>query len=194
METKLHIKNMFCRRCISAVEELFCQAGIETTSVALGEVLVRNMHPDDEQMARLGKSLLEHGFEIVNDRKSRLLEQIKATVIDVIHHQEHYELKINWSAYLSEKLNYDYNYLGNLFSAVNGITLERYIMRQKIEKIKEYLFYDELSLKEIAYKLGYSNQAHVSSQFKKMTGLTPSEYKKSKQEMTRTPLDSILEF
>ena len=192
--TKFYIRNMFCRRCISTVEELFGQAGIPVSSVTLGEVMVTIDVLDDDRLEKLGQLLLENGFELVNDRKSRLLEQIKATVIDIIHHQDHYELKINWSSYLSEKLNCDYNYLSNIFSAVNGITLERYIMRQKIEKIKEYLFYDELSLKEIAYKLGYSNQAHVSSQFKKMTGLTPSEYKKSRQEMSRTPLDSILEF
>ena len=185
---------MFCRRCISTVEALFGQAGIPVSSVTLGEVVVAVDILDHHRLSKLGQLLLENGFELVNDRKSRLLEQIKATVIDIIHHQDHYELKINWSVYLSEKLNYDYNYLSNIFSAVNGITLERYIMRQKIEKIKEYLFYDELSLKEIAYKLGYSNQAHVSSQFKKMTGLTPSQYKKSRQEMNRTPLDSILEF
>ena len=192
--TKFYIRNMFCRRCISTVEELFGQAGIPVSSVTLGEVMVTIDVLDDDRLEKLGQLLLENGFELVNDRKSRLLEQIKATVIDIIHHQDHYELKINWSSYLSEKLNCDYNYLSNIFSAVNGITLERYIIRQKIEKIKEYLFYDELSLKEIAYKLGYSNQAHVSSQFKKMTGLTPSEYKKSRQEMSRTPLDSILEF
>ena len=192
--TKFYIRNMFCRRCISTVEELFGQAGIPVSSVTLGEVMVTIDVLDDDRLEKLGQLLLENGFELVNDRKSRLLEQIKATVIDIIHHQDHYELKINWSSYLSEKLNCDYNYLSNIFSTVNGITLERYIMRQKIEKIKEYLFYDELSLKEIAYKLGYSNQAHVSSQFKKMTGLTPSEYKKSRQEMSRTPLDSILEF
>ena len=192
--TKFYIRNMFCRRCISTVEELFGQAGIPVSSVTLGEVMVTIDVLDDDRLEKLGQLLLENGFELVNDRKSRLLEQIKATVIDIIHHQDHYELKINWSVYLSERLNCDYNYLSNIFSAVNGITLERYIIRQKIEKIKEYLFYDELSLKEIAYKLGYSNQAHVSSQFKKMTGLTPSEYKKSRQEMSRTPLDSILEF
>ena len=192
--TKFYIRNMFCRRCISTVEELFGQAGIPVSSVTLGEVMVTIDVLDDDRLEKLGQLLLENGFELVNDRKSRLLEQIKATVIDIIHHQDHYELKINWSSYLSERLNCDYNYLSNIFSAVNGITLERYIIRQKIEKIKEYLFYDELSLKEIAYKLGYSNQAHVSSQFKKMTGLTPSEYKKSRQEMSRTPLDSILEF
>ena len=192
--TKFYIRNMFCRRCISTVEELFGQAGIPVSSVTLGEVMVTIDVLDDDRLEKLGQLLLENGFELVNDRKSRLLEQIKATVIDIIHHQDHYELKINWSSYLSERLNCDYNYLSNIFSAVNGITLERYIIRQKIEKIKEYLFYDELSLKEIAYKLGYSNQAHVSSQFKKMTGLTPSQYKKSRQEMSRTPLDSILEF
>lgn len=194
MVTKFYIKNMFCSRCISAVHELFLQTGLPPISVYLGEVSVATDDLEVEKLDQLGSLLLEHGFEIVNDRKSRLLEQIKATIIDIIHHQDHYELKINWSAYLSEKLNYDYNYLSNLFSAVNGITLERYIMRQKVEKIKEYLFYGELSLKEIAYKLGYSNQAHVSSQFKKMTGLTPSQYKNSRRELSRTPLDSILEF
>ncbi len=183
---------MVCNRCIMVVDQIFQQAGLETASISLGEVKLAADSVSADKLSALDSLLLKHGFERIDDRKSQLLEQIKAAVIDAIHHHENFEVNINWSHYLSDKLNYDYNYLSSLFSSVTGITLEQYIIRQKVEKVKEFLFYDELSVKEIAYKLGYSSVAHLSSQFKKITGLTPTEFKESRQTDIRTPLDNII--
>ena len=132
------------------------------------------------------------GFERIDDRKARLIESVKSKIIQMIHHSDKVNMKFNWSDVLAEELHYEYNYLSNLFSSVEGITLEQYIIRQKIEKVKELLFYDELSLSEIADRLDYSSVAHLSSQFKKVTGFTPSELKKSREiDQSRKPLDSI---
>ncbi|WOK08512.1 AraC family transcriptional regulator [Imperialibacter roseus] len=191
-QKSIHIKNMVCNRCIMVVDQIFQQAGLETASISLGEVKLAADSVSADKLSALDSLLLKHGFERIDDRKSQLLEQIKAAVIDAIHHHENFEVNINWSHYLSDKLNYDYNYLSSLFSSVTGITLEQYIIRQKVEKVKEFLFYDELSVKEIAYKLGYSSVAHLSSQFKKITGLTPTEFKESRQTDIRTPLDNII--
>jgi len=122
-----------------------------------------------------------------------LIESIKTKIIDMIHHQDRLDRKFNWSVILSEELHYEYNYLSSLFSSVEGITLEHYIIKQKIERVKELLFYDELTLSQIAERLDYSSVAHLSAQFKKITGLTPSELKKSRtQDTTRRSLDSII--
>ncbi|MEQ8532224.1 MAG: AraC family transcriptional regulator [Imperialibacter sp.] len=188
----IHIKNMVCNRCIMVVEQIFQEAKLPVASVNLGEVRLVNDNVSTSQLSALDSLLLKHGFERIDDRKSQLLEQIKSAVIDAIHHHDNFEVNINWSHYLAEKLHYDYNYLSSLFSSVSGITLEQYIIRQKVEKVKEFLFYDELSVKEIAYKLGYSSVAHLSSQFKKITGLTPTEFKESRQTDIRTPLDNII--
>lgn len=187
---KVHIKNMVCNRCVMVVKQLFNAAGIEPLSVNLGEVEVSETIAPDK-LTLLDNQLMEHGFERIDDKKSQLLERIKAAVIDTIHHQDHFEMNINWSHYLSEKLHYDYHYLSSLFSAVSGITLEQYIIRQKIERVKELLFYDELSVKEIAFKLGYSSVAHLSAQFKKVTGLTPTAFKAARETASRKSLDNI---
>ena len=182
---------MVCNRCIMVVEQLVRQAGIEPASVALGEVKLASSDPSGEQLVALDRLLIQNGFERIDDKKSQLLEQIKMTVIEAIHHQDHFEMQINWSHFLAEKLQYDYGYLSQLFSSVTGLSLEQYIIRQKIEKVKEYLFYDELSVKEIAYKMGYSSVAHLSSQFKKVTGLTPTEFKDNRENAARRSLDNI---
>ena len=130
------------------------------------------------------------GFELIDNKKSRLIEKIKATIIELIHHQDTVEA-IKLSEHLKNKLHYDYNYLSNLFSSVEGITIEQYLINQKIEKVKELLVYDELSLTEIAYRLGYSSLAHLSGQFKKVTGLSPSHFKQLKDVRQRRPLDKI---
>ncbi len=187
----IHIRNMVCSRCIMVVEQLVHQAGIQAASVALGEVKLAGGDPSGAQLAALDQLLAQHGFERIDDKKSQLLEQIKTTVIEAIHHQDHFEMQINWSHFLADKLQYDYGYLSQLFSSVTGLSLEQYIIRQKIEKVKEYLFYDELSVKEIAYKMGYSSVAHLSSQFKKVTGLTPTEFKENSENATRKSLDNI---
>jgi AraC family transcriptional regulator len=188
----IHIKNMVCNRCIMVVDQIFQQAGITTTAIHMGEVNLLDSVITQEQLTTVDDALLKHGFERIDDKKGQLLEQIKATVIEAIHHHDKFELNINWSHYLAETLNYDYNYLSSLFSSVTGYTIEQYIIKQKVEKVKEYLFYDELSVKEISYRLGYSSVAHLSSQFKKVTGLTPTQFKESRLPISRTPLDKII--
>ena len=188
----LYIKNMVCQRCVQSVGDALSALGLHANKIELGEVDLQEDQLSPEQSSKLDKVLEERGFERIDDRKARMIESIKNKVIKMIHHSDHVDRKYNWSTQLAEELHYDYNYLSNLFSAVEGITLEQYIIRQKIERVKELLFYDELSLSEIALKLGYSSVAHLSAQFKKITGLTPSELKKSRQiSANRRPLDGI---
>jgi AraC-like DNA-binding protein len=189
---KLYIKNMVCDRCISAVKQEIESQGLHPVKVALGEVELAEDSIQGDVLRKFDSRLIELGFERIDDRKSRLIEAIKNVIIKRVHQSEEIDRKLNWSTVLSEELHYDYNHLSSLFSSVEGITLEQYIIRQKIERVKELLFYDELSLSQIAYKLGYSSVAHLSGQFKKVTGLTPTEMKKSRDlERTRKPLDSV---
>lgn len=191
MATTLYIKNMVCDRCKLVVRQELEKVGLIPDKVTLGEVVVEGEISPDVQK-KLDESLVALGFERIDDRKARLIENIKKEIIEIIHHGDPKNRKFNWSDILSDRLHYEYNYLSNLFSSVEGITLEQYIIRQKIEKVKELLLYDELTLSEIAYKLGYSSVAHLSGQFKKVTGFTPSELKKSRQiEQSRKPLDQI---
>jgi YesN/AraC family two-component response regulator len=190
--TTLYIKNMVCNRCVMVVKQTLEQQGLHPEKVSLGEVLIKEENLTDAQIQALDTALIELGFERIDDRKGRLIESIKNLVIQKIHHSHDIDRKFNWSTILSEELHYEYNYLSNLFSSVEGITLEQYIIRQKIERVKELLFYDELSLSEIAHKMGYSSVAHLSAQFKKITGFTPSELKKSRHlDENRKPLDSV---
>jgi YesN/AraC family two-component response regulator len=188
----LYIKNMVCNRCVTAVQQAFENVGLHPVKVALGEISLQEENLSDEQLKNIDAKLLTLGFERIDDRKARLIEGIKNKIIQLIHHTNEVDRKHNWSVILAEEMHYEYNYLSNLFSSVEGITLEQYIIKQKIEKAKELLFYDEFNLSEIANKLGYSSVAHLSAQFKKITGLTPSELKKSRNvDSTRKPLDSI---
>jgi AraC family transcriptional regulator len=188
----LYIKNMVCDRCKMAVKNELIKAGLTPEKISLGEVIVSEERIPADVQARLDDALLDLGFERIDDRKARLIENIKNKVIELIHYGDPGNRKFNWSDILSESLHYEYNYLSTLFSSVEGITLEQYIIRQKIEKVKELLFYDELNLSEIAHKLGYSSVAHLSAQFKKITGFTPSELKKSRDlDQSRKPLDHI---
>lgn len=190
--TTLYIKNMVCNRCVMVVKQELERHGLHPTKVSLGEVVIEEGELTDDQQNKLDASLVSLGFERIDDRKARLIESVKSKVIQIIHHTDKVDLKVNWSSLLSEDLHYEYNYLSNLFSSVEGITLEQYIIRQKIEKVKELLFYDEFNLSEIADRLGYSSVAHLSAQFKKVTGFTPSEMKKSRDlDQNRKPLDSI---
>jgi AraC-like DNA-binding protein len=192
MATTFFIKNMVCNRCITAVTQVFDQVGLHPDHVTLGEVTIPQTDISPQTIEHLDTSLVALGFERIDDRRARLIESIKNTVIRIVHNPDGIDRKFNWSHLLSEALHYEYNYLSNLFSSVEGITLEHYIIRQKIERVKELLFYDELSLSEIAHTLGYSSVAHLSGQFKKVTGLTPSELKKSREsEAHRKPLDKI---
>ena len=186
--TTLFIKNMVCNRCIMAVKSELDKLGIEPIDVQLGEVTLEKELTTQEK-EKFSKALVSLGHELIEDKKSRLIEQIKNTIIDLVHHQDN-ETKTNLSDVLSEKLHHDYNYLSNLFSEVEGTTIEKYFIAQKIEKVKELLVYDELSLSEIAFRLNYSSVAYLSNQFKKVTGLTPSHFKQIKADK-RKPLDSL---
>lgn len=183
---------MVCNRCILVVEQELEKLGLHSEKVTLGEVTLKENDLSKEQLEKLDAALVNKGFERIDDRKSRLIEVIKTKIIQRIHHGESLDRKLNWSTILSEELHLEYNYLSGLFSSVEGITLEHYIIHQKIERAKELLFYDELNLTQIADQLGYSSVAHLSAQFKKITGLTPSELKKSREmDQKRKPLDHI---
>ena len=189
--TTLYIKNMVCNRCKTAVQQELEKAGLHPERVSLGEVIVQEDNLSADVLSQLDASLLHLGFERIDDRKARLIEGIKNKIIHLIHHSDA-SRKLSWSGILAEEMKYEYNYLSSLFSSVEGITIEQYIIRQKIERAKELLFYDELNLSEIADKLGYSSVAHLSGQFKKVTGLTPTELKKSREiDQVRKPLDHI---
>jgi AraC-like DNA-binding protein len=176
---KLYIKNMVCNRCKMVVKTELEKLAIEPLSIELGEVEIKNK-PSADTLHRLDMALNNLGFEIIDDRKSRIIEKIKNTIVELIHHSEE-NIGVNLSNYLSQKVNYDYNYLSNLFSEVEGTTIEKYFIAQKIEKVKELMKYDELSLSQIADRLGYSSVAYLSNQFKKQTGLSPSFHKSLKQ-------------
>lgn len=179
---------MVCNRCILVVNNELKKVGLKPKSITLGEVELEET-PTDAQKQQLDKALIDLGFEPFDDKKGRIIEKIKTVIIDMIHHNE-YDGKSNLSDILSKELHHDYNYLSNLFSEVEGTTIEKYFIAQKIEKVKELLVYDELSLSEIAFKLNYSSVAYLSNQFKKVTGLTPSHFKQIKEDK-RKPLDKV---
>lgn len=184
----LFIKNMVCNRCIMVVHSEMEKLDLDVKSIKLGEVIL-DKELSNEEKNTLEKNLTQLGFELIDDRKSRIIEQIKNIIIDQVHHREN-EMKNNLSDVLSNKLHHDYNYLSNLFSEIEGTTIEKYFIAQKIEKVKELLVYDELSLSEIAFQLNYSSVAYLSNQFKKVTGLTPSHFKQIKEDK-RKPLDEV---
>jgi len=184
----LFIKNMVCNRCIMVVQNELDKLGLPAISVKLGEIIFEK-EPAFEEKKHLAEALSALGFEMIDDKKSRIIEKIKNTIIELVHHQDN-EAKTNLSDILSTALHHDYNYLSNLFSEVEGTTIEKYFIAQKIERVKELLVYDELSLSEIAFQLNYSSVAYLSNQFKKTTGLTPSHFKKIKEEK-RKPLDQV---
>lgn len=175
---KLLIKNMVSLRCKLIVKDELEKMGLHFTLVELGEVEIKEeLSPQQQQALKI--ALLRFGLELMEDKKSMLIEKIKNIVVEMIHYAEEPPV-LNFSTYLSEKLNYDYNYLSNLFSEVKGTTIEHFIISHKIERAKELLIYNELTLTQIAEKLHYSNVAHLSNQFKKVTGLTPSFFRKMK--------------
>ncbi len=181
---KLAIKNMVCSRCIMAVKSIFEKQRLNPINVALGEVNLNVDHLPTYKILLLNKDLRNIGFELIDDKKGKIIEKIKNLIIERVHHSEDI-LKTNLSDFLAEKLQFEYNYLSNLFSEVEGTTIEKYFINQKIEKVKELLVYDELSLSEIADRLDYSSVAYLSSQFKKVTGLTPTFYKSLKESKRR---------
>ena len=179
----LYIKNMVCSRCKLVVRNVFGEQGMVPVSVELGEVELKE-EPSAIQLEKVSKQLEDLGFEIIDDRKSQLIEQIKNAIITLIHHSEEAP-KMNLSDILTGKLNYDYTYLSNLFSEVEGVTIEKYLIAQRVEKVKELLRYDQLTLSQIADQLGYSSVGYLSNQFKKQTGLSPSFYKSQKENQRR---------
>lgn len=180
---------MVCQRCVAAVKNILEGERLEIESISLGEVKLNEDELPGEKIRLLDEKLLQAGFERIDDKKSRLIERIRNVIIEQVHYSSG-QLNLNWSDIITDSLPYDYKYLSNLFSSVEGITIEQYIIRQKVEKAKELIIYDELNLSEIAYRLGYSNSAHFSSQFKKITGMTPSAFK-NLSNPGRKPLDQV---
>jgi AraC-like DNA-binding protein len=171
-----------------AVKEELKKLDLHFIVVDLGEVeIMENL--DDEQRNLLKKALLSSGLELMDDKKAMLIERIKNVIIELVHHSEE-EIKVNFSNHLSEKLHYDYTYMANLFSEVQGTTIEQFIIAHKIERIKELIIYGELNITEIAWKMNYSSVAHLSNQFKKMTGLSPSHFRNLKDKR-RLPIEEI---
>ncbi|MBW3545355.1 MAG: AraC family transcriptional regulator [Bacteroidetes bacterium] len=188
MSTTLHIKNMVCNRCIKVVCETAEQLGLAVKNISLGELELKHALADT-QKEQLQQALQAEGFELLDDRKAALVEKVKNIIVREIHHSVERRHE-NFSHLIADELHMDYNYLSNLFSSLEGLTIEKYTILQRIEKVKELLVYDELTLSEIAWKLGYSSVHHLSAQFKKVTGLTPSYFKKIGEEK-RKPLDRI---
>ena len=175
-------------RCKMLVKEELKKLGLHFILVDMGVVdVMENITPDQREQIRL--ALHKSGLELMDDKKAILIEKIKNIITELIHFTDELP-KVNFSDYLSEKLNYDYTYLANLFSDVQGTTIEKFVISHKIEKVKELLIYDELNLTEIAWKLRYSSVSHLSNQFKKITGLTPSHFKNLRNKR-RNPIEEI---
>ncbi|MFI5264807.1 MAG: helix-turn-helix domain-containing protein, partial [Candidatus Kapaibacterium sp.] len=176
---KIHIKYMVSSRCKMAVRDVLKNLNLHFIQVDLGEVdVMENL--TSEQRENIRADLKKVGLELMDEKRDILIEKIKNTVIEMVHYTEEQHVK-NFSDHLSEKLNYDYTYLSNLFSEVEGMTIEHFVIKHKIERVKELLVYDELTLTEIAYRLHYSSVAHLSNQFRKVTGLTPTFFKRLKE-------------
>ncbi len=185
---KLYIKYMVSNRCKMVVKEELKKLGLHFIVVDLGEVeVMENLSADQREGVKA--ALLLSGLELMDDKKAMLIEKINNVITEMIHHTDEVP-KMNYSDYLSEKLNYDYTYLSNIFSEVKGITIQQFIIIHKIERVKELLLYDELNLTEISYKMHYSSVAHLSNQFKKVTGLSPSQFRQLKDKK-RSPIEEI---
>lgn len=179
---------MVSNRCKMAVKEELKKLKLHYMVVDLGEVeIMENISMEQRQQLKL--ALLDSGLELMDDKKSMLIEKIKNVIIEMVHHSTE-NIKINFSDYLSQKLSHDYTYLSNLFSEVQGTTIEQFIISHKTERIKELIIYGELNITEIAWKMNYSSVAHLSSQFKKVTGLSPSHFKQLKDKR-RNPIEDI---
>jgi AraC-like DNA-binding protein len=184
----LYIKNMVCIRCKMVVKDELTKLGLQYSSVELGEAEVfESITPEKREQFRA--ALLKYGLELMDDKKAILIQKIKTIIIELVHYSEE-PLAINLSAYLAERLQHDYTYLANLFSEVQGTSIEKFFISHKIERVKELLVYNELTLTEIAYKLHYSSVAHLCTQFKKVTGLTPSHFK-SLKDKRRSMLEDL---
>lgn len=179
---------MVSNRCKMLVKEELKKLGLHFIVVDLGEVEIMES-VDAETLSNLKNALLASGLELMDDKKSVLIEKIKNVITEMVHYSKE-QPKVNYSDFLSQKLNYDYTYLSNIFSEMKGITIQQFIIINKIERVKELLLYEELNLTEISYKMHYSSVAHLSNQFKKITGLSPSHYMQLKDKR-RKPLEEL---
>lgn len=175
---------MVCNRCIMAVEQIFNKAGVKLDNTRLGAVET-SKELDDITIKSIDENLKQIGFEIINDSKSRLIEEIKITAIEYVYHNN-WDEKLNFSDYLIDKLHFDYQYLSTLFSSVEETTIEKLLINLKIERVKELLFYNEKTISEIAWEMGYSSVAHLSSQFKRITGFSPTNFINIKEQKRKT--------
>lgn len=191
MEEQSHIifiKNMVCNRCILVISQILKDLKFTPLKIELGKAIVQEQLTSGERET-IRKALEAYGFELIDDKRLRIIEQIRTAVIELVHYEDNFS-KLKLSEYLKEKCSYDYSFLSKLFSEVNGISIEKYYIAQKVERVKELLAYDELSISEIASRLQYSSVAHLSSQFRTVTGMSPSEFKRLKDHQ-RAPLDQV---
>jgi AraC-like DNA-binding protein len=191
---RIYIKNMVCDRCLRVVKEEMENIGLDVRRMALGEVEIGN--PLNDSMVEKIKNMLHHnGFELIEDKNAKLIESIKTAIIQLVHHNHDAEpLKVKYSEYISKKVGKEYHSLSVLFSSVENITIEQYIIKQKIERVKELIKYDDRTFSEIAYMMNYSSVQHLSNQFKSVTGFTPGEFKKlspAHRHHHRQPLDKV---
>lgn len=186
----IHIKNMVCNRCIKVVKEEMEKLNYTVDKIELGEVQI-STGEDELDMIKIKSALEENGFELMSNRNANIIEQVKILIINLIHHNESGNLsEINLHKEIIKNSGLSYQYLSSLFSSIEGTTIEKFIIQQKIEKVKELIVYDELTISEIAYKLGYSSVQHLSNQFKKIIGLSPSYFKGLKSHK-RNPIDLV---
>ena len=187
---KIIIKNMVCDRCKIVLGNIFDDLQLKPVSIELGEVDFGAQDLSDSELASIAKTIAPFGFEVIDDKKGRLIEKIKKSIIELIQNRDEFTT-VKLSDYLQEQMHREYSALSHLFSSVEGTTIEQYLIHQKIEKIKELIIYDELNLSQISARLGYSSLAHLSGQFKKVTGLTPSHFKRLRDARQRLPLDKL---
>ncbi|MBS1527338.1 MAG: helix-turn-helix transcriptional regulator [Bacteroidetes bacterium] len=185
----LRIKNMVCDRCILVVKQHLENLGFHVTNIMLGIADIEPS-PDAAQLSSISSEFKLLGFELIDSEKDRLVERIKNLVIEKVHYSDLADVRFTFSEYLSSSLHKEYTYLSRMFSESEDATIEKFIIQQKIEKVKELMEYGELNLNEIAWKMGYSSSAHLSAQFKNITGLTPSKFKAT-QKTGRKPIDKI---
>ena len=188
--TTLHVRNMVCGRCIKVVREELEELGLDVRSISLGEVVVAG-RVEGARLQSVQEALEQNGFELIEDRRKKTIEKIKLAVLKLVRSEAlETEFKGKYSEYISREIGQNYSSLSALFSSSESVTIEHYIIMQKIERVKELLKYGELTLSEISYALGYSSVQHLSNQFRKVTGLTPSQFKKLVGN-TRKPLDRV---
>ncbi len=189
MTKTIYIKNMVCDRCVKVVQEEIEKLGYEVSKIKLGEATVESLKEID--INKINDVLCNYGFELLDNKQFKLIEKIKIFILEYINHQsKELGTQEKLSDYISKKMGYSYQYLSKLFSSLENHTIENYIISQRIEKVKELLVYNQLTLSEISYRLGYSSVQHLSSQFKKVTGFVPSKFKKLKNRK-RVPLDKV---